>query len=450
MTSKNNYFWKNPSSSFSQLNMGAKFNKNFLVKIIKSFSKPTRSRYDGHSSEEFPIVTLFNALVGNSQRTGTQILNRKLTFLLSDKGSFTMTNKRILPHPSQMREYAREFPMEEANQALLEISKEILPSLLEKGLIPRKLKIAFDFHKDLYYGEKDNPYVIGIKAEKGTKKAHVYHTCSIILKGRELQIGSEMLKKGIKAGIFVKKMVKFLESLGFVIELIAMDKEYYQKWIFKYLDGKDITYIVPVRESEKLRGMKEAALKDPKARVQMYEMQDDYVKGQGYPLINFKTAFYGKKGINFGTLRAQYNKGSRDLKDILADIFVLATNGFVQSPNANKKYKFYKTRAEYGGRWRIEISYREGNPFIMYSTSADPNVRNFYFIISLLLYNFWIIANLILHKKRYWLAKEQKAYFKEDLKHVLLRAFESFVNKGSSISKFCRTKELIGEGCIII
>lgn len=450
MSSKNNYLWKPPYSSFSQLNMDAKFNKNFLLQIIKTFSKPIRKRYDGHSSEEFPIVTLFNALVGNSQRTGTQILNRKLNVLLKNTSQPSASKGRILPHPSQMREYARKFPMEEVNQALLDISKEILPSLYEKKLIPKKIKIAFDFHKDLYYGEKDNPYVNGIKAEKGTKKAHIYHTCGVILKGREMQIGCEMLKQGVKAGTFVKKMIEFLESLGFIIDVVAMDKEYYQKWIFKYLDGKAITYIVPVRESEKLRGMKEAALKDPKDRIQDYGMQDDYVKGQGYPLITFKTAFYGKKGINFAKLRAEYNKGTRPLNEILSDIFVLATNSFIKAPKGNKKYKFYKIREEYGGRWRIEISYREGNPFIMYSTSADPNVRNFYFIISLLLYNFWILTNLLLHKKRYWLAKEQKAYFKEDLKLVLLRAFESFVNKDPPSSKFCRTKELIGEGCIII
>ena len=450
MSTKNNYFWTNPSSSFSQLNMGAKFNKNLLVKIIKSYCKPRRKRYDGHSSEEFPIVTLLNALMGNSQRTGTQILNRKLNALLNHTSHHSANKKRILPHPSQMREYARRFSIDEANQAFLNISKEILPLLSEQKLIPRKLKIAFDFHKELYYGKKDNPYVIGIKAEKGTKTAYIFHTCSIILKGREIQIGSELLKKGEKAGNFVRIMIEVLESLGCIIELSAMDKEYYQKWIFKYLDGKNITYIVPVRESKKLKGMKEAALHDPKDRVQIYEMKDDYVKGQGYPLIKFKTAFYGKKGINFGKLRAQYNNETRNLKDILADIFVLATNGFIRSPGAKKKYKFYKTREEYGGRWRIEISYREGNPFIMYSTSADPNVRNFYFLISLLLYNFWILANLLLHKKRYWLAKEPKAYYKEDLKIALLKAFEYFANKGPPTSKFCRTKELIGKGCIII
>ncbi len=196
--------------------------------------------------------------------------------------------------------------------------------------------------------------------------------------------------------------------------------------------------------------MKEAALNDPKDRVQIYGMKDGYVKGKGYQHHEFKAAFYGKKNINFGTLRAQYINGTRDLKDILADIFVLATNAFIQSPSVNKKYKFYKNRKEYGGRWRIEISYREGNPFIMYSTSADPNVRNFYFIISLLLYNFWIIANLFLHKKRYWLAKEPKAYFKEDFKIALLTTLQYFMNTDPPISRFCRTKELIGRGCIII
>ena len=450
MTNKNNHLWKNPCSSFSQLNMDTKFYKNFFIKIIKSYCKPKRERYDGHSTEEFPIVTLFNALVGNSQRTGTQILNRKLSILFDDNSQQLKNKGRILPHPSQMRDYAAKFSMEEANRTFLNISKEILLLLLKEKLIPKKLKIAFDFHKELYYGKKDNPYVIGIKAEKGTRKAHLWHTCAIILKGRELHIGSEMVKKGDEVGIFVQKMIEFLEFLGFIIELTVMDKEYYQKWIFKCLNRKNITYIVPVRESKRLKVMKEGALKDPKNRVQTYGMKDGYVKGKGYQHHEFKAAFYGKKNINFGKLRAQYINKTRDLKDILADIFVLATNTFIQSPNANKKYKFYKNRKEYGGRWRIEISYREGNPFIMYSTSPDPNVRNFYFIISLLLYNFWIIANLFLHKKRYWLVKEPKAYFKEDFKIILLSAFQYFVNTDPHISKFCRTKELIGKGCIII
>ncbi|TXT64617.1 MAG: hypothetical protein BAJALOKI1v1_540003 [Promethearchaeota archaeon] len=195
--------------------------------------------------------------------------------------------------------------MKDANQKLLAISKEFLSSLVKKGMLSKKIKIAFDFHKELYYGEKDNPYVIGIKAEKGTKKAHMWHTCSLILKGRELHVGSEMRKQGVNTGIFVLKMVELLISLGFTIELISMDKQYYQKWIFDYLDRKNIIYIVPVKGFKKLRAMKEAALTDPKARVQPYEMKGTYVKGKGYIPIPLMLHFMEKKILTW------YAKSSR-------------------------------------------------------------------------------------------------------------------------------------------
>ncbi len=47
-------------------------------------------------------------------------------------------------------------------------------------MIPKKIKIAFDFKKQLYYGEKDNPHIIGILAEKGTKKALKWHIYGVI------------------------------------------------------------------------------------------------------------------------------------------------------------------------------------------------------------------------------------------------------------------------------
>jgi len=133
----------------------------------------------------------------------------------------------------------------------------VLKELLKYKLIPRKIKIAFDFHKQLYYREKNNSHVIGNLAKKGTKKAFKLHTCAIVLKGYELQIGSKMIQKGEKKEPFIQKMVEFLEFLGFVVDLSVMDKEYYNKKIFKYLESKGITNIVPVRDSETLNALKE-------------------------------------------------------------------------------------------------------------------------------------------------------------------------------------------------
>lgn len=450
MVNKNNCVWNDPYSSFSQLNMDDAFFKNLLVRIINSFSKPIRTRYDGHESVEFPIVTFFNALVGNSQNTGTTLLNRKLKSIFGIESSSHSEVGRIIPHPSQIRNYSTKFSMEEVNETFSVLSQEILLHLFEQGAIPKQIKMAFDFHKELYYGKEKSPYIHGIKPENGTSKAFIWHTCCLILKGRGLQIGSVMVKRGDDTGAFIKKMIEFLESLGFLIELTAMDKEYYQKDIFKYLDKKEIRYIVPVRESKKLRKMKEAALQDPKRRVQTYAMKDKYVKGKGYTHHKFKAAFYGKKGLNFGILRAQYRKNERPLGEILKDIFVLATNSLITSPSLEKKYHFYKTRKEYGSRWIIETSYRDCNPFLMYTTSKDPNVRNLYFIVSLLLYNLWVLANLLLHKTQYWKAKEPKVFFKEDLKKTLVIALEYFLKSGKWSKTFCRTKEIKTKRCILI
>jgi hypothetical protein len=85
--------------------------------------------------------------------------------------------------------------MEDADNILFTINRDILRYLLKSGIIKKKIRIAFDFEKELYYGEKDSHYVISIKAEKGTKKAFKWHTCAIILKGFELQVGSKIVKR---------------------------------------------------------------------------------------------------------------------------------------------------------------------------------------------------------------------------------------------------------------
>ena len=154
-------------------------------------------------------------------------MERRFNSLLKGETKKYIKQTRILPHPSQMNEYSHEFSMEETDNKLLEINRKVLKILLEYGMIPRKIKIAFDFKKKLYYGEKDNPHVIGILAEKGTKKTFKWHTCAVILKGFELQIGSIMIQKGEKKEPFIRRMIEYLESLGFAVELSVMDRKYY-------------------------------------------------------------------------------------------------------------------------------------------------------------------------------------------------------------------------------
>ncbi len=259
-----NYLSKDSFSSFSQLNIDQPFYKMILIPLLGSISKPVEGRGTEHKSEEFSILMFLNALLGYNPNQGSQVLKHKLYSILKNELSYFIKDTRILPRPSQMIAYTRRFSMEEGNNIFLKCNKEIFSYLFEKRFLPKKIKLAFDFKKKLYYGEKEDSNVIGIKSDKGTIKVNFWHTCAIALKGRELQIGSEMVEKRDKKVRFIRSMVHFCISLGFTVEMSVLDKEYYAKEIITFFYSQEIIYIIPVRESERLRSLKEEALSKPK------------------------------------------------------------------------------------------------------------------------------------------------------------------------------------------
>jgi IS4 transposase len=217
-----------------------------------------------------------------------------------------------------------------------------------------------------------------------------------------------------------------------------------------YLDSKGIEYDVPVRESKKLNAAKVEALKDPKKRVQDYEIKGKYAKGKGYERYKFKIACFAKKGLRFSALRSFYRKNPAAVGEILSNIFVLASNRVACAPRPARKYKFYKIRAGYRDRWRCETTNREENPFLVPTCSSNPEIRNLYFVISVLLYNLWVIANLFLHKKKPWLAKEPKAFFNAYMQDFFLAILQFYLGHDPPQSEFCRTEELNIMRCIIM
>ena len=120
------------------------------------------------------------------------------------------------------------------------------------------------------------------------------------------------------------------------------------------------------------------------------------------------------------------------------------------APIIKKKYNFHKVRDDYGDHLWIETSYREAIPFVSYSTSKIPDVRNLYFIFALLLYKLWISVNLFLHKKKPRQPKEPKAFFIIYFQDILFLELQMRVGIDSPYSEFCWTEELKIMECISI
>lgn len=100
-----------------------------------------------------------------------------------------------------------------------------------------------------------------------------------------------------------------------------------------------IEYVIPVKESKKLKLLKEDALKNPKKRARKYEIKGKYVKGKGFSPHRFKIGFFVKKVLRFSALRARYRKEPGALLEILSNFFVLATNQSIRSPCSKRKIR---------------------------------------------------------------------------------------------------------------
>ena len=59
----------------------------------------------------------------------------------------------------------------------------------------RQLDIAIDIHKILYYGNKNDPYVMEGKHERGTTHFYQFLTCAIVVAGRRFTIDAILMHK---------------------------------------------------------------------------------------------------------------------------------------------------------------------------------------------------------------------------------------------------------------
>ncbi|MHA1723429.1 MAG: hypothetical protein ACTSXH_01105, partial [Promethearchaeota archaeon] len=76
MTIYNNYLWKDPFSPFSLITKEHSFYKKVLHPLLTSFTKPQEGKKVAHSSQEYSMLMLLNALLGYSQNSGPHLLER--------------------------------------------------------------------------------------------------------------------------------------------------------------------------------------------------------------------------------------------------------------------------------------------------------------------------------------------------------------------------------------
>jgi hypothetical protein len=219
-----------------------------------------------------------------------------------------------------------------------------------------RVDVAIDTTNWLYYG-KDVPGVVRVKPREGTSKGFKFMTVNVVVAGLRFTVA-------VKPILEFTDEVKALEWLinevkkHFEIRCVYLDRHFFTVDFIAKLQELGVKFVMPAVKNKKIRKLVE--LSDTKIRE--YEM----------------------------------TKSSDRRKSVRFNLFVVEDDGEKLVFASNLSPHYHSVIADmYRKRWGIETSYMVKSELRLKTCSRKYVVRFFFFALSVILYNAWILLNLL-------------------------------------------------------
>ncbi|MFH1101666.1 MAG: hypothetical protein V1726_06500 [Methanobacteriota archaeon] len=226
---------------------------------------------------------------------------------------------------------------------------------------------AIDFTEWYFYGDRGALMVMGKEPDRGTSKCYKFATINIVEAGKRFTL------LALPVGPFDTKEEVLRKLLGYVLERIKIrrvyvDRGFCDSYSIKVFNSLHLKYLMPCTQYSTVRDM--LKITPAPSVITGFEMKD----------VTF----------NLVIVEEEENDG-----EIVKRAF--ATNETFDENDVGLTERLFLL---YGKRWGIETSYRvKKHSYLPKTTSKNYQIRLFYFMFSVLLYNLWILADILI-----WLA----------------------------------------------
>ncbi len=252
-----------------------------------------------------------------------------------------------------------------------------ISKLQELGVLEQPVTVAIDKHLIPRYDKLPNHSLIKSKSKNSTTHFESYCTMQCVEKRIRAQLGCYPLYDNISNADFVRKLLSDGINNGIKIKLLLVDREFFTAGIISEIKQRNLKFLMPAKKNSRI---KDAILQ--------------YVNGDRKSISPYtiKSSSGHVESFNLVILP---NKNARKKSDIIDQYVVFATN---ISPK-EISYNIQNIPTDYKKRWGIETGYACVGRFRPKTTSSNQSIRLLYFYYSLILYNAWIIANLIISEE---------------------------------------------------
>jgi len=262
------------------------------------------------------------------------------------------------PSPDTLLRRLKSLNLSHVVDALNSANRVVLTDHARDGM-----KMAIDFTEESYYGKLDM-YVTRSKYKSGTDRFHTFATISAV--GKDEKERLTLCSLPVTMLDTKEDIVKKLLENSPRPSVLMMDRGFFKTEMIKLLQSMGISFIMPAVRNERIK-----------------RMLNEFAKGNIPSVIEYEM---GSKVY----LVIARKKGSRE-EDKPDDKFI----AFVTNIKFDDPQRIVSViPEEYRYRWGIETSYRVEDGFEAKTTSRNFTLRVIYFMLSIILYNLWILTRV--------------------------------------------------------
>jgi hypothetical protein len=307
-----------------------------------------------------------------------ETLNECLLYLSAEEryaesGLEDLACTREVPSSDALLYRLKKLKSDDAHRMLIDANDAIIEEMKRRRVFKKPAIAAIDLTDDPYYGEYNNR-VRRSRRDRGTNLFYTYASLHVVEHGRRVTVFEIPVHQLDDHALVVGRLINAAKERGIRIRILLIDRGFYSVDVMRKLDEMGVRYLMPAIKNERVK-----------------RAIEEHHKGQIPNMIKFSIRNALEHQAFFG-LMIYPKKGAKDTDPIHERYIVFATN-----MRYREAFRLFLTIPdEYRKRWGIETGYRVQNQVKAKTTSTNFTVRLVYQILSVIVYNVWQLANILL------------------------------------------------------
>jgi len=264
------------------------------------------------------------------------------------------------PTAGALFHHLKKFSEEELSSRYQQATDDVILLAKNRGLLNGPLTVAIDLTDERYYGDKNDPMVVGAEYKQGTTKVYRFATLTVTENHCRLVIRAIPVGEGFKKHKIVADLLAYARE-RIEIGVVCLDRGFHSAEVYSTFDSMGIKYLTPTTMTARTRWAIRA--QEPPKIIPFVVTSPDPSKYAPTTLV-IVLDDYGERMCYF-------------------------TNMELDRLHTRQLNKLYAKR------WGIETAFREMNKFRAKTTSKNYVIRWFYFLFSMCLYNLWEYTNML-------------------------------------------------------